>query len=40
VAFIAAREAARSLTRAAAVASTPAVAAIWEDPADDACNER
>jgi len=39
VAFIAAREAARSLTRAAAAASAPAFAAIWDNPDDDAYNE-
>ncbi len=36
VAFIAAREQERSLTRAAAAASLPAFAAIWENPDDDA----
>ncbi len=39
VAFITAREEARSLTRAAAAASTPAFAAIWDNPDDDAYNE-
>jgi hypothetical protein len=39
VAFIAAREEARSLTRAAAAASAPAFAAIWNNPDDDAYNE-
>ena len=36
VAFIAAREQERSLPRAAAAASLPAFAAIWENPDDDA----
>ena len=36
VAFIAAREQARALTRAALAASVPAFAAIWENPDDDA----
>jgi hypothetical protein len=36
VAFIAAREQERSLTRAAAAASTPAFAAVWDNPDDDA----
>ncbi len=39
VAFIAAREEARSLTRAAAAMSAPAFAAIWDNPDDDAYNE-
>jgi hypothetical protein len=39
VAFIAAREEARALTRAAAAASVPAFAAIWDNPDDDAYNE-
>jgi hypothetical protein len=39
VAFIAVREEARSLTRAAAAASAPAFAAIWDNPDDDAYNE-
>jgi hypothetical protein len=39
VAFIAAREEARSLTRAAAATSAPAFAAIWDNPDDDAYNE-
>jgi len=38
VAFIAAREEARSLTRAAA-ASAPAFAVIWDNPDDDAYDE-
>ncbi len=33
--FIAAREQERALTRAAATASTPAFARIWENPDDD-----
>jgi hypothetical protein len=36
VAFIAAREQDRALTRAAAAASTPAFAAVWDNPEDDA----
>lgn len=36
VAFIAAREQARSLTRAAGAVSAPAFAAIWNNPEDDA----
>jgi len=36
VAFIAAREQELSLTRAAAAASAPAFAAIWNNPEDDA----
>lgn len=36
VAFIAAREQERSLTRAATAASAPAFAAIWNNPDDDA----
>lgn len=36
VAFIAAREQERALTRAAAAASTPAFAAMWNNPEDDA----
>lgn len=36
VAFIAAREQERSLTRAAGAASAPAFAAIWNNPEDDA----
>jgi len=39
VAFIAAREEARSLTRAAAAMSAPAFAAIWDSPDDNAYNE-
>jgi hypothetical protein len=39
VAFITAREHARALTRAAAAASAPAFAAIWNNPDDDAYNE-
>ncbi len=39
VAFITAREEARSLTRAAAAASAPAFAAIWDNSDDDAYNE-
>lgn len=35
VEFIAAREQERSLTRAAAQASAPAFAAIWNNPEDD-----
>ena len=34
--FIAAREQERALTRAASAASTPAFAAIWNNPDDDA----
>jgi hypothetical protein len=34
--FIAAREQDRTLTRAASAASTPAFAAIWNNPDDDA----
>ena len=34
--FIAAREQERALTRAGAAASTPAFAAIWNNPDDDA----
>ncbi len=37
--FITERERARSLTRAAAVASAPAFAAIWDNPEDDICND-
>jgi hypothetical protein len=33
--FITARERARSITRAAAAASTPAVGAIWDNPDED-----
>ena len=36
VAFIAAREQERSLTRAATAASAPSIAAIWNNPEDDA----
>jgi hypothetical protein len=36
VAFIAAREQERALTRAAAAASAPAFAAIWDNPDDAA----
>jgi len=36
VEFIAAREQERSLTRAASAVSTPAFAAIWNNPEDDA----
>lgn len=36
VAFIAAREQERSLTRVAAAASAPAFAAVWNNPEDDA----
>jgi hypothetical protein len=36
VEFIAAREQERSLTRAAAAARAPALAAIWSNPEDDA----
>jgi len=36
VAFITAREQGRALTRAAAAASAPAFAAIWNNPEDDA----
>lgn len=36
VAFIAAREQERSLTRAATAASAPVFAAIWNNPDDDA----
>ncbi len=36
VEFIAAREQERSLTRAASTLSTPAFAAIWNNPEDDA----
>jgi hypothetical protein len=36
VEFIAARERERSLTRAAASASAPAFAAVWNNPEDDA----
>jgi hypothetical protein len=36
VAFIAAREQERSLVRAAAAASAPAFAAVWDNPEDDA----
>jgi hypothetical protein len=39
VAFITAREAARSITRAATAASEPAFAAIWDNPEDDAYSE-
>ncbi len=39
VAFITAREEARSLTRTAAAVSTPAFAHIWDNPDDDAYNE-
>jgi hypothetical protein len=39
VAFITAREAARSVSRATAAASAPAFAAIWDNPDDDAYNE-
>ncbi len=35
VAFIAAREQDRSVTRAAASASTPSFAAVWDNPEDD-----
>ncbi len=35
VEFIAAREQARSLTRAAAATSAPAFAAVWSNPDDD-----
>ena len=35
VEFIATREQERSLNRAAAVASTPAFAAVWSNPDDD-----
>ena len=38
VAFIAAREEARSLTRAAAAVSAPVFAAVWDNPEDDAYN--
>jgi len=36
VAFIAGREQERALTRAAAAASAPAFAAVWDNPDDDA----
>jgi hypothetical protein len=36
VAFIAAREQERALTRAAAAASAPAFAAVWDNPDDAA----
>lgn len=36
VAFIAARERERSLTRAAAAASAGTFAAVWDNPGDDA----
>jgi len=36
VAFLAAREQARSITRAAAAASVPAFAAVWDNPDDAA----
>jgi len=36
VAFIAVRERQRSLARAAAAASSPAFAAVWDNPEDDA----
>ena len=36
VAFIAAREQDRAFTRAAASASAPAFAAVWDNPDDDA----
>jgi len=36
VEFITAREQERSLTRAASVASSPAFAAVWSNPEDDA----
>ena len=36
VAFITAREQERALTRAAAAASAPAFAAVWNNPEDDA----
>jgi hypothetical protein len=36
VEFITVRERERSLTRAAAVASAPAFAAIWDNPEDEA----
>jgi hypothetical protein len=39
VAFITAREEARSLTRAAAAASAPAFAAVWDNPDDDVYND-
>ena len=35
VAFIAARELDRALVRAAAAASAPAFAAVWDNPEDD-----
>jgi hypothetical protein len=37
--FIAAREQQRALIRAAADASTPAFAVVWENPEDDAYDE-
>ena len=39
VAFITAREEARSLTRASAAASAPAFAAVWNNPDDDVYND-
>jgi hypothetical protein len=39
VAFITAREEVRALSRAAAAASAPAFAAVWDNPDDDAYNE-
>jgi len=39
VAFITTREQARALTRAAAAASAPTFAAIWDNPEDDAYND-
>ena len=39
VAFIAAREQEHSLVRAAAAASAPAFAAVWDSPDDDIYNE-
>ncbi len=39
VAFLAAREQAQALTRAAAAASEPAFAAVWDNADDDAYDE-
>jgi hypothetical protein len=39
VEFIAAREQDRALTRAAMKTSTPAFAAIWDNPEDDVYND-
>jgi hypothetical protein len=36
--FIRLREQERALVRGAAAASAPALAAVWDNPEDDACN--